>query len=188
MITPSSLSRRTPVCSRFTWALLIGFVTVSGASVQHGAAASAQAQPQSENTCGLLTADEVQKLAPEEHVDNGVPSAQPALESFSCRYTWGTGIGERTLAVSIDPASRAFAGMDTEAIKRNLASSVRPSTSDAAVSEVGEGAVFKAYSAAYVGATAYVKGRILQVTFAGIDAQDRKNDVISLLKSAASRY
>jgi hypothetical protein len=47
--------------------------------------------------------------------------------------------------------------------------------------------MFKSYSSVYATASAYLKDRYLQVTLDGIDARDRKGQLISLLKSAASR-
>jgi hypothetical protein len=59
--------------------------------------------------------------------------------------------------------------------------------SDEVISDVGDTAVFKAYSPLYVSASALVKGRILHLNLDGLDARDKKGQLISLLKSAASR-
>jgi hypothetical protein len=47
--------------------------------------------------------------------------------------------------------------------------------------------VFKPDSSVYASATAFVKGRMLQVQLDGLGALDKKDQVIGLLKSAASR-
>jgi hypothetical protein len=47
--------------------------------------------------------------------------------------------------------------------------------------------VFKPDSAVYVTGIALVKSRILQVHLDGLDARDKKDQIIELLKSAASR-
>jgi hypothetical protein len=80
-----------------------------------------------------------------------------------------------------------FAGMSADSIKQGLASSVVAGTADSTLAEIGQTAVFRAYSPAYVGASAYVKDRILQVNLEGTDARDKKDQVIALLKAAAAR-
>jgi hypothetical protein len=169
---------------RLTFALLVGLaVAAIGTSVPGGGTVAAQGlQP-----CGLLTTDEIEALAPNEEVSEGTSSAFEALDSFTCRYTWGSGVDRFTLAVYVNPASRAYAGMSAETIKSSLLSSVTPGTADATIPDVGEAAVFKSYSSVHVSASAYAKGRLLQVNLDGIDARDRKDRLISLLKSAASR-
>jgi len=142
---------------------------------------------QGQNPCALLTVDEVHALAPKDTVGNGVPSAIASNDFFACQYRWGTGAGRYTLEVSVNPASRAFAGAGPASIKQGLLSSVAAGTMDAAIPEVGEAAVFKAYSPAYAGASAYLKDRLLQVNLEGVDAREKKAQLISLLKSAASR-
>jgi hypothetical protein len=167
-----------------TFALLVGLaITAIGTSAPGGGTVSAQAQ----NPCALLTIDEIEDLAPMEQVSEGVASAFEAFDSSTCRYTWGSGTGRYTLAVYVNPASRMFAGMSADSVKQSLLSSATPGTTDAAIPDVGDAAVFKAYSPVYVSASAYLKGRILQVNLDGIDARDKKDRLISLLKSAASR-
>ena len=61
-----------------------------------------------------------------------------------------------------------------ERIKQQLLESVRPETANAVIPEVGEAAVFKPDSAAYCGATAFIKGRILQVHLDGVYAHNRR--------------
>jgi hypothetical protein len=80
-----------------------------------------------------------------------------------------------------------FAGRNVVAIREGLLSSVVPETSDTAVSDVGEAAVFRAHSAMFVGANAFVKDRILHLNLEGFDAREMKSQLISLLKAAASR-
>jgi len=139
-----------------------------------------------QNPCMLLTTDEVQALAPKQHVSDGVRAAL-SPDSVTCRYTWGTGNGRYALTVSVNTASRMFAGMNADAIKRGLMSSVMPGTADAAIPDVGDAAAFKAYSALYASASAYLKDRVVQVNLDGLDARDSRAQLIALLKSAASR-
>jgi hypothetical protein len=187
MTTHSLFARRSRRLSHMIIALGLGVCTAVVGTSFAGVGASA-AQANTTNPCGLLTIDEVQGLgSPKEHASNGVAEAMPAQELFTCRYTWGTGTERYTLAVSVNSASRTFVGMSGDAIKQNLASLVKPDTTDATIPDVGEAAVFKADSPVYAGASAYLKGRLLQLHLDGLDARDKKDQLISLLKSAASR-
>jgi hypothetical protein len=184
-MTTNSLGHHRPqVGHRLIFAVVLGLsIAVHGAPVPgRGTVAAQGLQP-----CGLLTTDEIETLAPNEEVSEGVASAFEALDSSTCRYTWGSGVDRFTLAVYVNPASRAFAGMTPDTIKSSLLSSVTSGTADATIPDVGEAAVFKTYSSVHVSASAYAKGRLLQVNLDGIDARDRKDQLISLLKSAASR-
>jgi hypothetical protein len=167
------------------FAIVLGGVLVFMMSAADRGAAGAQAQPQT--ACSLLTHDEIQALAPKQHVPDGVASTIASLDFATCRYIWGTGAQRVTLDVSLNPATRVYAGMTADAIKRGLASLIVPETADASIADVGQAAIFKVYSAVAVGASAYLNDRILQVSLEGIDAPEQKGQVISLLKSAASR-
>ena len=158
---------------------------VALAGLAGGRPVSAQAPAQ--NACGLLKSEEIQALAPKQAVPSGVASAVESLSLSSCRYTWGTGAGRMMLEVTINPASRMYVGLNADAIKQALTSTIVPDTADASISDVGQAASFKTYSAVYVGASALVKDRILQVNLDGVDARDMKGQVITLLKAASSR-
>ena len=169
---------------RVAFGLVLGLV---GAAVAPSLSGGGTVTAQGQNRCALLTVDEVHALAPKEQVSDGVASAIASNEFFTCHYRWGMGAGRYTLEVSVNPASRAFAGSGADSIKQGLLSSVAPGTTDAVVTEIGEAAVFKAYSPAYAGASAYLKDRLLQVNLEGVDAREKKAQLISLLKSAAAR-
>jgi len=169
---------------RPVFSLIAGLaIAVFGSSWEGGGTVAAQ----SPNACGLLTADEVHALAPTRTIHDGVASAIPEREFQTCRYTWGDGTNASSLVVSVNPASRMFAGMTPDAIKQRLSSTIVPETADAVISDVGEAAVFKAHSALFVSASAYLKGRVLQLNLDGFDAREQKGQLLSLLKSAASR-
>jgi hypothetical protein len=184
MISLSYLHRLTPAARRPAIALgLAAAIVVSGTALTGRSTVEAQApQP-----CGLLTSEEVQALAPNQEVSEGAARSSQRFDSATCRYMWGEGIGHSTLAISVNPASRMFAGMSAEAIRQHFAKSVMPETADEAIGDVGDAAVFKSDSSVYATASAYVKGRILQVTLDGVDARDMKGQLIALLRSAASR-
>ena len=162
--------------------LLLGLFVATGAFSTGGGAVLAQPQ-----TCGLLTSEEIQALAPQQTVSDAAVSGNQGGGAVSCRYTWGSGPGYFALSLSVRPASRVFVGMNAAAIKQGVLATVTPGTADEAIPDVGEAAAFKSYSNAYATASAYLKDRYLQVTLDGIDARDRKGQLISLLKSAASR-
>ena len=110
------------------------------------------------------------------------PPGRPGVDMRGAR-----GTGRFTLDVSVSEAAPMYAEVSPERIKQQLLESVRPGTADAVIPEVGEAAVFKPDSPAYAGATAFIKGRILQVHLDGVYARDKKDQVIELLKLAATR-
>ena len=77
--------------------------------------------------------------------------------------------------------------MTPDQIKQRLLQSVKPGTTEEVISDVGEAAVFKSDSPYYATATAFLKGRILEVHLDGSVAREQKDQAIALLKSAASR-
>lgn len=141
---------------------------------------------QAAGPCALLMADEIEPLA-NMIVSDGVPSSLAAAGTSACRFAWGTGAGRHTLDVIVRDAARVFPGAGPDAIKQGLAASAMPETTDSVIAEVGEAAVFKSDSPVFAYATAYLKGRILQLRLDGADARDRKDFVVALLKSAAGR-
>jgi hypothetical protein len=139
------------------------------------------------NPCLLLTIDEIQPLAPNVSIADGVPSGVDALGAVSCRFTWGVGVGRFHLDVVVSEASRMFASSGPESIKLGLEGLVKAGTADAVIPDVGEVAVFRADSSVLASATAFLKGRLLQVRLDGIDAREKKDQMVALLKSAATR-
>ena len=138
------------------------------------------------NPCALLTVDEIQSLT-NSTISDGVASSFPSIGYTTCRYTWGSGTGRFMLDVAVTEASRMFPGMTPDQIKQYLVESVRTGTSDALITETGDAAVFKPDSPVYATATSFLKGRILQLHLDGLFAVEKKDRVIGLLKSAASR-
>ena len=177
------LSRRTRRQYRGATAFVLALAAVA-TGVPGGGRNSVAAQMP--NPCALLTTEEIQPLAGNATIADGLPIS-PAVGSTRCRYAWGTGTGRFTLDVSVSEAVRMYPEVSPERIKQQLLESVRPETADAVIPEVGEAAVFKPDSPAYAGATAFIKGRILQVHLDGVYARDKKDQVIELLKLAAAR-
>jgi hypothetical protein len=185
MMNTSRLPRR-PQPYRFASGCVLGLaMLVSGLSSlgRVDGIVSAQAL----NPCALLMVDEIEPLAANESVADGVSNSVASYGYLACRYSWGVGVDRFKLDVVVNDASRMFPGMSPDQIKQRLLESVRAGTADAVVPEVGEAAVFKPDSPVYAVATALVKGRILEVHLDGLFAPDRKDQVIELLKSAAAR-
>ena len=160
-------------------------MVATGASSPRGVDGTVSAQAL--NACALLTNDEIQPLAANASVADGVSSSLPAFGSVGCRYTWGVGTNRFQLAVVVNEASRMFPGMSADQIRLRLLESVKAGTADAVISDIGEAAVFKSDSPYYATATALLKGHLLEVHFDGLVAREKKDQAIALLKSAASR-
>jgi hypothetical protein len=137
--------------------------------------------------CALITVNDVEPLAGNTSVAAGAANSLPASGSFVFRYMWGAGTGRFKLDVTVNEASRMFPGISPDQIRQRLLETVRAGTADAVLSEIGEAAVFRPDSPVYASAFALVKGRILGVHLDGAFARDKKDQVIGLLKSAASR-
>ncbi len=157
------------------------------AGVPGPAGGDATVSAQAVNPCALLTVDEIQPLAANASVGDGVQSSLQTLGTSTCRYTWGAGVGRFKLDVIVNEAPRLFPGMSADQIKQRLQESLKEGTTDAVIPDVGEAAVFRAESPLLATATASTKGRILGVQLDGIDAREKKDDVVALLKTAVSR-
>ena len=168
----------------FASALVLGLALVVTGASSPGLVGTVSAQ--TVNPCALLTVDEIEAVA-STSVADGVSNSLPAFGYVACRYMWGVGIGRFKLDVTVTEPSGMFPGMSPDQIKQQVLESVRAGTDDAVISEIGEAAVFKPASPVYASATAFVKGRILQVHLDGISASEKKDQVAGLLKSAASR-
>ena len=169
--------------TRLPLALALAMIA-SGVSALGGIDGTVSAQ--APNACALLTNDDVESFA-NASVDDGVSSSMPSVSYATCQYAWGAGTGRFRLGVIVYDPSRTFPGMTPDQIKQRLLESIRPGTTDAVISDVGEAAVFKSDSAYYATATAFLKGRLLQVSLDGEAAREKKDQAIGLLKSAVSR-
>jgi hypothetical protein len=183
-ISPRPHRRRSE--SHVVAAFTLGLALVVGEASWPGPDAST-VSAQASNPCALLSDDEIRPLAGKTSVASGVPNLFPSFGYATCRYTWGDGVGRFNLVVAATEASRMFPRMTPDQVKQRLLASVRAGTHDAVIPQIGDAAVFKPASFVYAGATAFVKGRILQVHLDGLGALEKKDQVIGLLKSAASR-
>jgi hypothetical protein len=165
-------------------AFTLGLALVVGGPSWPGPDAST-VSAQALNPCALLSDDEIKPLAPKTSVAAGVPG--PSSGDATCRYAWGDGVNRFKLVVAVSEASRMFPGATPDQIKQRLLASVRAETDDAVIPEVGDAAIFRPDSVVYAVATTFVKGRILQLQLDGFGAIEKKDQVIGLLKSAASK-
>jgi hypothetical protein len=168
---------------RTAFALALALVAIG---IDEPGSGSSTAVAQTAAPCTLLKVEDVQPLASKETVAEGVSTSLAAAASSTCKYAWGSGVRRYKLDVTVSEAS-IYSGATPDLIKQGLQASVKAGTADAVVPDAGETAVFKADSPAYVHSTAYAKGRIVRVDLDGIDALDKKAQVIELLKLAVSR-
>jgi hypothetical protein len=171
---------------RFASAFVIGLAMV-GAGVPGPAGGDGAVSAQALNPCTLLTVDEIEPLAGNADVGEGVSSSLQAFGSVTCRYAWGVGVNRLKLDIVVNEAPQMFPGMSPEQIKQRLLESNRVGEVDAVIPDVGEAAVFTSDSPYYASATAALKGRILELHLDGRVAREKKDQMIELLKSAVAR-
>jgi hypothetical protein len=63
----------------------------------------------------MLTIDEIQPLARNDSVGDGVASSLQSFNYVNCRYTWGVGTGPFKLDVIVYDASGRFPGLNSAA-------------------------------------------------------------------------
>lgn len=153
-------------------------------------AASVAAQ-KTGDACALLQAAEIQVLAGTEKVSAGQASTDP-LGSQLCRYEWGSGAnvqgGRSILSVSVIAAAKAYPGTATSVLRQGLLASVKTGDPNATViAGVGDAAIYQSNAPIRVETTVLVKGNLLIIGFQSAEARAKKNQVIALLRAAASR-
>ena len=124
---------------------LVGLAMVV-AGVPGPAGGDATVSAQAVNPCALITVEEIQPLAANESIADGVQSSLQTLGTSICRYSWGAGVGRFKLDVIVNEAPRLFPGMSPDQIKQRLQESLKEGTTDAVIPDVGEAAVFRAES------------------------------------------
>jgi hypothetical protein len=142
---------------------------------------------QGSDPCVLLTPDDIESSVAKSSVDAGVARSFPDHGYTFCQYTWGEATGRFRLDVALTEPSRMFPGMSPDQIKQQLVQSVRTGTEDTLIPDIGDAAVFKPASPLFATGTSLIKGRILQVHLDGVFAGEMKDQLIQLLKTAASR-
>lgn len=136
--------------------------------------------------CELLKTAEVQAVAGP-GVDAGTASVDAPTGTHSCAYKWTVKNFSPRLEVLVSDASKIYPGTSAETLKTGILTGPRASKSITVVPGVGEAAQYRAESETNGTAIAYLKGRILTIVYRAPDAVAKKDQVIGLLKSAASR-
>lgn len=153
-----------------------------------GSPSTGTVMAQAPDMCALLKPDEIQLLAVNAQVGSGVPSAIPSVGRVACRYQWGAGTGRYTLDIIVNDASRMYSNIAPDAIKSSLARSGLDGTVTELIQDTGEAAALTSDSPMLATATAYTKGRVLQLNLEGYDARAKKDQLIALLKAGTSRF
>jgi hypothetical protein len=142
---------------------------------------------QAVNPCALLTTADIQHALAAPAAIKQNTNSTPAVGSTACTYEWGSGgnvqSGKSSLIVIVSDAKKMFPGMSAALITKGL-SGEKDSTP---IPGVGDAAVFKSASPISANASAYVKGRILEIAYESKDGRAKKDAIIALLTSAAER-
>jgi hypothetical protein len=137
-------------------------------------------------TCALLTAGEVEATAGTKVA--GQPGHLAPTDTDYCEYNWTAKSFSPRLQVSVSPASRLWPGVDPATIKNGILGGPRGLPANAtAVPDVGDAAAYTQQNEHAASVVAYIKGKILEITYQGTDSPAKKTQIIGLLKSAASR-
>jgi hypothetical protein len=142
--------------------------------------------------CTLVRALDLQALFQNGPAGPGAVEKHPEIGSATCTYQWGTGSnaysGRFNFHVTVSELSKTYPGTDREVLKAGLlAETKKPGENAVAISGVGDAAIYKSGSPIRSETTAIVKAFFLQVDLDGPDGRGKKDQVISLLKTAASR-
>lgn len=149
--------------------------------------ASTLVSAQGVKPCELLKSAEVQAVASSQ-IGEGVAKFEAPTATYACEYKWSVRDFSPSLLVLVSDASKMYPGIDANTIKSGMLGGPRGVPKDTTVVPgVGEAATYKAESPTSGVAMAYLKGKILLVTYRGTDAPAKKDQVIGLLKLAASR-
>ena len=158
---------------------------------------------QAQDPCALLMTSEIEDISGGEKprlwqrpfatepsrttVANGDSSVNAAIGFASCQFVWGSGTFRFKLDVTVSDASRMGPGASPEALRQHLQAMVKAGTAAEGITEAGDAAVFTSDSYYLATTTAIVKGRLLRIQLDGLDARDKKDGMIRLLKAAAAR-
>ena len=146
-------------------------------------AASAQSVPKA--PCALLKPAEVQALAPSAKVGDGVAGTLQPLGTATCTYKLtGTKL---KLDIEVTEAAKAWPGTNYKTVVQGMQMMPKSDKKYSTVPGVGDAANFEARSGYAISATALVKGLTLTVNLDGAGAPAQKEQLILLLRAAASR-
>lgn len=143
--------------------------------------------------CTLLTAEQVQALAPGQTIPAGASqTVSGPMGVTRCRYEWGKAgqatATKYTLDVTLSDASKAYPGAKPGDIKEALARPAAGEPPAILLPKTGDGAYYKSSGTTRSDAVALVNGMVLEITLQGPGASGRRNQVIALLRSAVQRF
>ena len=137
--------------------------------------------------CTLLTSAEAKAFSGAQ-VGEGATHFLAPTGTYSCMYQWRARDFSPSLEVTVSDASKVYPGKGSDSIKMGITGGPRGLPPNfTLVTGVGEAANFMSDSPTAAFAMAYMKGKILTVGYRGTDARAKKDQVIGLLKTAASR-
>ena len=145
-------------------------------------AASGEALAQ--KACALVTKADAQSIASAK-LGNANESQIAAMNMTSCAYLGPGKNSTPSVMVTVTDASKMYPGMNTATLKTQVFAAKDKNTT--AIPGVGDAARCMQVSSTKIATQALVKGKVLTVDYEGDDALAKKDQVIELLKSAASR-
>lgn len=137
-----------------------------------------------QKACALVTKDDAQKIASAK-LGKANESSIAAMNMTSCAYLGPGKDSTPSVMVTVTDASKMYPGMNTATLKTQIFATKDKNAT--AIPGVGDAARCMQLSSTKIATQALVKGKVLTVDYEGDDAVARKDQVIQLLKTAASR-
>ena len=156
---------------------LIGFAIGMWLIAASGAALAQKA-------CALVTKEEAQSLASAK-LGNANESQIAAMNMSSCTYLGPGKDSTPAVLVTVADAAKMYPGMSTGSLKTSVFGKMDKNTT--VIPGVGDAANYMKVGSTKIATKALVKGKIVIVDYEAEDALAKKDEVIKLLRTAASR-
>jgi hypothetical protein len=137
-----------------------------------------------QKACALVTKADAQSITSAK-LGNANESQLAAMNLSTCSYLGPGKDSTPSVVVTLSDASKIYPGMNAATLKSAVFGKTDKSTT--LIPGIGDAANYTQLSATKVVAKALVKGKIVDVQYEADDAATKKDQVIGLLKSAASR-
>lgn len=137
-----------------------------------------------QKACALVTKADAQSIASAK-MGSANESLIPAMNLSSCSYLGPGKDSTPSLVVTVSDAAKMYPGMDTRTLKTTVFGHTDKNTT--VIPGVGDAADCVQLSATKIATKALVKGKIITVHYEGDDAAAKKDQLIQLTKTAASR-